>query len=71
MMLMMLLMGLGLIAPLLLIGAVVYALGFRPQFNQTKPTETSQTSLDILKARYARGEITSADYEQMRRALQG
>jgi uncharacterized membrane protein len=66
---MMLLMGLGLIVPLLLIGAVVYVLGFRPQLNQTKPAETSQTPVDILKARYARGDITGEEYAQMRRAL--
>ncbi len=68
---MMLMMGLGLIVPLLLIGAVVYALGFRPQFNQTNTAETSQTPLDILKARYARGEITGEEYEQTRRDLEG
>jgi uncharacterized membrane protein len=71
MILMMLMMGLGLIVPLILIGVVAYALGFRPQLNQTKPAETSQTPLDILKARYARGEITGAEYDQMSRALQG
>jgi uncharacterized membrane protein len=66
---MMLLMGLGLIVPLLLIGAVVFAIGFRPQFNQKNTTETSQTPVDILKARYARGDITGEEYAQMRRAL--
>ena len=52
-------------------GAVAYALGWRPQFNQTRPAQTSQTSLEILKARYARGEITAEAYNQMRRALEG
>ena len=52
-------------------GAVAYALGWRPQFNQTRPAESSQTGLEILKARYARGEITAEAYEQMRRGLEG
>lgn len=68
---MMLMMGLGLIVPLLLIGAVVYAISFRPQFNQTRPAGTSQTPLETLKARYARGEISGDEYEQVRQALEG
>ena len=50
-------MGFGLIVPLLLIGAIAYALGWRPQFNQTRLAQTSQTPLEILKARYARGDL--------------
>ena len=64
-------MGLGLIVPLLLIGAVVYALGWRPQFNQFGPTPTHQTPLEILKARYARGEISREEYDQMHQDLEG
>jgi len=64
-------MGFGLIVPLLLIGAVAYALGWQPQFNQTRPAQTSQTPLEILKARYVRGEISRDEYEQMRRDLEG
>ena len=44
-------MGFGLIVPLLLIGLVAYALGWRPQFNQSLPASTSQTPAEILKAR--------------------
>jgi putative membrane protein len=54
-----------------IVGAVAYALGWRPQLNQTKPAETSQTPLETLKARYARGEITGEEYEQIRRDLEG
>ena len=64
-------MGFGLIIPILLVGAVAYALGWRPQFNQARPTQSDQTPLDILKARYARGEIGREEYEQMRRDLEG
>lgn len=56
----------GLIVPLLLIGAVAYALGWRPQFNQTRPAQNDQTPLEILKARYARGEVSREEFEQMR-----
>ena len=64
-------MGFGLIIPLLLIGAIAYALGWRPQFNQTQPPQADQTPLEILKARYARGEISREEYDQMRRDLEG
>ena len=64
-------MGLGLIVPLLLIGLVAYALGWRPQSNQTGLAQTSETPLEILKARYARGEINREEYDQMHRDLEG
>ena len=64
-------MGFGLIIPLLLIGGIAYALGWRPQLNQTGPAPTSQTPLELLKARYARGEISRAEYDQMSRDLEG
>jgi putative membrane protein len=54
-----------------IVGAIAYALGFRPQFNQNRPAQTSQTPLEILKARYAAGEITREEYEQTRRDLEG
>ncbi len=66
----MMMMGFGLIGPLLLIGAVAYALGWQPQFNQTRPAQNSQTPLEILKARYVRGEITREEYEQVRQDLE-
>lgn len=67
---MMTMMGFGLIIPLLVIGAIAYALGWRPQSNQTRPAQTSQTPLELLKARYARGEIGREEYEQMRLDLE-
>ena len=63
-------MGLGLIVPWLLIGLVAYAFGWRPQFNHIGPAPTSETPDDILKARYARGEISRAEYEQMHQDLE-
>lgn len=64
---MMMMMGLWMIAPLLfLIGVVAYALGWRPQRSQTGPARTGPTPKEILKARYARGEITREEYDQTR-----
>jgi putative membrane protein len=64
-------MGFGLILPLLLIGALAYALGWRPQINPTTPPQAERTPLEILKERYARGEISREEYDQMRRDLEG
>ncbi len=64
-------MGSGLIFVLVIVGAIAYALGWRPQFNQTGPAQTSQTPLEILNARYARGEISREEFEQMRLDLEG
>ena len=64
-------MGFGLIVPLLLIGAVAYVLGWRPQFNQSGPAPNSQTPLELLKARYTRGELSREEYDQMHRDLEG
>ncbi len=68
---MLMMMGFGLIVPLFLIGVVAYALGWRPKFNQTGLAQTGQTPLETLKVRYARGEITLEEYEQLRRDLEG
>ncbi len=64
-------MGFGLIITLGVVGAIAYALGWRPRFNLPKPEQTGQTPVEILKARYARGEISREEYEQARRDLEG
>jgi putative membrane protein len=56
---------------ILIVGVIAYALGWRPQLNQTRPSQTSQSPAEILKSRYVRGEITREEYEQMRRDLEG
>ncbi len=56
---------------ILIAGVIAYVLGWRPQFNQASPVQTSQTPLELLKARYARGEISREEYDQMRRDLEG
>jgi len=50
---------------------IAFALGWRPQINQAGPTYTSQTPVEILKARYAGGEISLEEYEQTRWDLAG
>lgn len=62
-------MGFELIIIVLLIGGVAYALGWRPDFNQMMSTQPKQTPLEVLKARFARGEIGRDEFEQMRRDL--
>ncbi|HLO14452.1 MAG TPA: SHOCT domain-containing protein [Anaerolineales bacterium] len=64
-------MGFGLIFTLVIVGAVAYILGWRPQFNQSGPAQSKQTPLELLKERYARGEISRDEFEQMRRDLGG
>ena len=51
---------------LLLVGVIAYALGWRPQFNQTGSAPSKQTPLEILKARYVRGEISREQYEAIK-----
>lgn len=51
-------MGFDLILVVVIGGVIAYALGWRLQFNQTGSAQTSQTALEILKTRYASGEIT-------------
>ena len=54
---------------ILIAATIAYILRWRSQVNQTGPASTSQTSLEILKARYARGEITREQYEAMKAVL--
>jgi putative membrane protein len=65
-------MGFGAIFTVLILAALAYALGWLPQSG--RPTrfeapEAGKSALDILKERYARGEITKAEYEEMRDEL--
>lgn len=56
---------------ILVIGIIAYALGWRPQSLKTSSGQTGETPLEILKARYARGEITREEYDQVHRGLEG
>jgi len=65
-------MGFGLIFILLVIGAVAYAMGWRPQqyINQQPMQSSQQTPMEILNDRYARGEIGREEYLQLRSDLE-
>jgi putative membrane protein len=66
----MMFMGLLWLVPLILIGLVVaYGLGWRPGDGQAPSRQEEPSPLDILKARYARGEISREEYQEMRRDL--
>ena len=62
-------MGFGLVFTILLVAVVVYALGWRPQVPPKIHTESTPSALDILKVRYARGEITKTEYDTLRDEL--
>lgn len=64
-------MGFGLFGAILIIGLIAYLLGWRPQGEQTlfSDTRPKETPLEILKTRYARGEISQQEFEQMREDL--
>jgi len=67
-------MGFGAIFTVLILAALAYALGWLPQSGRPTSTrldtpDAGKSALDILKERYARGEITKAEYEEMRDEL--
>jgi len=66
----MMFMGFGLLIPLLVIGAIVYALGWRPQGqNNGFAPSSSRSALEIAKERYAGGELSKEEFEQLRHDL--
>lgn len=64
-------MGLGLIFTGLIVGAIVYALEWRPLGQNTLFTTpgNGKSALDITKERYARGELSQDEFEQIRHDL--
>ncbi|MGE5334242.1 MAG: SHOCT domain-containing protein [Nitrososphaerota archaeon] len=57
------------------VGVVIWALvrwlSSRSQPTTMPPVAGGQSALEILRQRYARGEIDAATYEQMRERLEG
>ncbi len=62
-------MGFGLLLTLGVAAAVAYALGWRPQNGGLGRPTTHDEALEILRQRYARGEISREEYEQAREVL--
>jgi putative membrane protein len=56
------------IAVLILIGVLVYLL-FRSSGKGTFSSVSHETPLEILKKRYAKGEITKAQFDEMKKDL--
>jgi putative membrane protein len=68
-------MGLGLLFTIAVIVALIWGLGWLRQEGRSPFAGDDQghrkSALDILQARYARGEISQAEYERMREDLRG
>ena len=65
-------MGFGLIGTILVIVLIAYVLGWRPQGSENffgNSSSQQQTPMEILKQRYARGEIDQQEFEQIRSDL--
>ncbi len=65
-------MGFGWIFSIIFLAAVIWAvvrLVISNQNRQDYPGNSSKNALDILKERYARGEISEAEFEKMKRQL--
>lgn len=65
-------MGFGLIITILVIVAIVYALSGKWSIQDNSPFAASNNTnspLDIAKRRYARGEISQEEFEQIRNGL--
>ena len=58
-----------LLIPLLAIGGLAALLGWRPQAGGQPWGGTQPTPEEILRQRYARGEIDREEYERMREEL--
>lgn len=61
-------MGFGWIGGILLIALVVYLIGLRPQIGQDliPGAGNRRSPREILEERYARGEISKQEFDQMR-----
>ncbi len=44
--------------------------GIKAAFSASSSTDRTQNALEILKIRYARGEISAEEYQRMRRELE-
>lgn len=66
-------MGFGLIWVILIVAVVAFLMGWRPEalnLGQRQERTDEKAPLEILKERYARGEIKKEEYERMRADLE-
>jgi putative membrane protein len=61
-------MGFGFVGTILVIALIAYLVGWRPQGDNAlfRNTGTSQSPREILETRYARGEISKQEFDEMR-----
>ncbi len=64
-------MGFGAIIMILFWGAIIWLVISLINTGTRKSEETPESALDILKKRYARGEITQEQYHEMEKNLTG
>ena len=62
-------MALGLIFWILIIVGVILLIKWLIEQGKTTGGEQQMTAMDILKARYAKGEITTEEFEEMKKRL--
>ena len=62
-------MGFGLIVTVLIVIAFIYLLNERGQGNLFSTSAKDKSALDIAKERYARGELSKEEFEQIRSNL--
>ena len=64
-------MFIGLFLIIAVIAIIVYTSGWRPQgfTSYAAPAPAGKSPLDIVKDRYARGELTKEEFEQIRNNL--
>ncbi len=64
-------MGFGLLIPFLIIAAIAYAIGWRPQgeTNGFSLAGNNKSALEIAKERYAGGELSKDEFEEIRQSL--
>jgi len=58
-----------LLLPLLLLGGIAALVGWRPRSGEQPREDIRSTPEEILKQRYARGEISREEYERTREDL--
>lgn len=66
-------MGFGLLIPIILIAILAYALGWIPSGGASRQgtARDVEDPVEILRKRYARGEIDREEFERMRQDLTG
>jgi uncharacterized membrane protein len=62
-------MGFGTLFTVLILAALAYALAWLPQNVRLARLNAGESASDILKTRFAQGEIARAEYDEIRRDI--